>query len=119
MNLETVKTFLDQHSNWNTLIQGGTTDGGRSLLEADWREKYQVREREAEYLAMVDLGKGTPAAYAVELERHRKDMKQRSPDLGDDERKIIQHYRLFSEEDKKELRNFTDYLASKKKGAEK
>ena len=111
---ETVKAFFDQHPDREEEKPGLYL----FLLEADWRERYGVTMDEAEYLVQVDiLGEpgNNPHVWAHELERYRENMKRRSPGLEDDERKIIQHYRLFSEEEKKETRNFVEYMASKKK----
>ncbi len=71
MDLEDLKAFLDQHPHLEIEKPGLYL----FLLKPDWREKYKIRVKEAEYLAGVKIPLGTinsPHTWIDELEWYRE-----------------------------------------------
>jgi hypothetical protein len=76
MGLEDVKKFFSKHPNLKEEKPGLH----KFLEEADWREKYEVSEDEAEYLVKIDIIgeriKTNPLIWAHELMRYRITIKR-------------------------------------------
>jgi transcriptional regulator with XRE-family HTH domain len=85
------------------------------LLTDASKDRLLIREEEAEYLAQTDLPGHERADYLTELGRYRE--RRHLPDfhLAPEEKKLIASLRAMAPEDKREVMEFLEFKAGRKK----